>query len=127
MIVTNKSSHPSAEVERIVRRAYGRGPTPRVVIVHERVSRSDNREGFTPYDHSLPTDIWIEPASRYPEPGNARTWQMELYESAAHESDHFRHPKDSDRQAERYAQGRYRAQGAYRTRSFRPAWCGRPR
>lgn len=124
MQIQNRSSHPTGTVTSIVRRAYGRGPTPGVVIVHERVSRSDNREGFTPFDHSRPTDLWVEPSNRYPEPGNARTWQMELFESAAHEADHFRRPRDSDRQAESAARTRYRSQGAYRVR---PAWCGRPR
>ena len=128
MIVDNRSSHPGAEVTRIVRRGYGRGSLPARVIVHERSSRSDDREGWTPNDHSLPSELWVEPSSRYPEPGNARTWQQELFESAAHEADHFRRPGDSDPQAERAAQHRYRAQGAWRQRlEVRPAWCGRPR
>jgi hypothetical protein len=129
MQIQNRSSHPTREVERIVRRGYGAGPTPRRVIIHERVSRSDNREGWTPFDSSQPSELWIEPSSRYPEPGNARTWQQELFESAAHEAAHFRNPEASDATAERAAHARYRAAGSFRRRGLelRPAWCGRPR
>lgn len=91
MIVVNKTPYPSAEVERLVRRAMGgRGRDPGTVLVRYRELPSDSREGFTPFDHSEPTDLWVEPPYRYPQPG-ARTWRHELFLSAAHEAGHTRH------------------------------------
>lgn len=135
MQITNRSTHPSAEVERLVRQAYGTGRAPARLIVHERSDPNDDREGFTPFDRNEPTDLWIEPANRYPQPGNARTWQQELFESAAHEAYHFRNPDRAcpkgscDRRAEHYARQRYASAGAFRRKraNQRPAWCGRAR
>lgn len=107
--VVNRTSHPTAEVRAIVSDLMRGNPrNPPTVIVHPRLSPTDNREGWTPDDRSLPIELWIEPSSRYPEPG-ARTWQQELALSAAHEDYHFQHPGQAcprgvcDRLAEAYA------------------------
>lgn len=92
VIVTNETPYPTAEVARIVTRGFaGAGPRPRRVIVQYRTLRTDTRQGFTPYDHSKPVMLWVEPANRYPQPG-ARSWRDELFTSAAHEAHHYRHP-----------------------------------
>lgn len=100
MRIINESSHPTAAVERIVRAGWtGRDRarvrdlwdrTP-VVVVHRRVRRDDDREGFTPFDHSQPEELWVEDSDRYPQPG-ARDWQEELLLSAAHERYHYDDP-----------------------------------
>ena len=112
--VRNETPFPDWEVRCLVERSMrGDRRTPPQVIVHYRKSPTDDREGFTPFDRSRPIDLWVEPAARYPEPG-AKTWQMELALSAAHEDYHFRHPgqpcpHDScERLAEAYAQEHFR-------------------
>lgn len=114
--VENRTPYPTAEVDYIVRRAMGdAGKLPIGVVVHYRESPTDTREGFTPFDTSKPTDLWIEPASRYPEPG-ARDWREELFLDAAHEAGHTRHVGPCpgnlcEREAEAYAHSWYRRVG----------------
>lgn len=109
MIVENQTPYPNAEVRRIVTNGFanGGGKMPRKVRVLYRRSKTATNLGFTPYDHSRPIDIWIEPANRYPQPG-ARSWRDELLTTSLHEAHHFRHPgcrgKQCEVNAERYAQ-----------------------
>ena len=115
--VVNCTEYPDAEVAGIVERAMvGSRRHPPTVLVRRRIRRADDREGFTPFDHSQPIDLWIEAANRYPQPG-ARCWQEELALSAMHEDYHFRHPNQPcpnnrcEREAEAYAQALYRRRG----------------
>ncbi len=115
VIVRNRTPFPTAEVTCLVERSMrGDRRQPPTVIVRLRSSRTDDREGFTPFDRSKPIDLWVEPASRYPEGVYARTWQMELALSAAHEDYHFRHPGQPcphdrcERLAEAYAREHFR-------------------
>ncbi len=123
--VENRTTYPSAEVRRIVEHAMTRSHTrtPRVVVLVRR-STTDDRLGFTPFDSTQPIKLWVEPASRYPQPG-ARTWQEELAKSAAHEDYHFTHPNDPcphnkcENTAEHYANRHFRLRGLYRTKRRR--------
>ena len=104
MIVENRTPYPDATVKRIVEQGYRGGPAPRRVIVRYRTLPSDTRQGFTPYDKRLPTDLWIEPANRYPQAG-ARSWRDELLTSALHEAHHFRHAGCRGNKCETAAEG----------------------
>lgn len=100
MDVVNRSSHPTAEVDRVVLAGWTGRERPRVrdlwrkrgptIVVHRRVSHADDREGFTPFGHAGPVDLWVEDSNRYPQPG-ARDWRQELLMSAAHEHYHYLH------------------------------------
>ena len=114
VIVVNRTHFADSEVDGIVERALlGSRRHPPVVVVQNRTKRSDDREGFTPFDRSQPIRLWVEAANRYPEPG-AACWQQELALSALHEDYHYRHAGEAckgnscEREAEAYAQTRYR-------------------
>jgi hypothetical protein len=122
VVVVNRSRHPSGDVAAIVRANIRGNPRhPRRVIVHDRERRSDDREGFTPFDPGGHIDLWVEPADRYPQPG-ARTWRQELAMSAAHEDYHARHPDRAcpgnrcEARAESYARRTYRYRSWLRRR-----------
>lgn len=114
--VVNHTPYPTPEVAYIVRRAMSdAGALPVRVVVNYRRSPTDTREGFTPFDRTKPTLIWVEPAGRYPEPG-ARSWREELFLDAAHEAGHTRHPGPCpngicETVAENYAHAWYRRVG----------------
>lgn len=116
MRVINRTPYPDAEVERLVRRGMAESTwDPATVVVMYRELPRDTREGFTPFDRSKPTELWVEPPYRYPQPG-ARTWRHELFLSAAHEAGHTRHPGPCPHNvcelvAENYAQAWYRKVG----------------
>ena len=109
--VVNETDYPDREVVPLVQRAatLDPGPVPRTIEVKMRRSKRDSRLGFTPYDRSAPTTIWVEPAGRYPQPG-ADSWQDEVWQTELHEVHHYRRlPEcqegcDDEAAAERYAQ-----------------------
>ncbi len=112
MKVVNETPYPDGEVRKLVRSGMGR-VQPNEVDVHYRRSPKDDRLGFTPFDHSQPVDIWVEPPGRYPQPG-ARSWRDEVHQTAAHEAYHYTHPHGgSERAAETRAKA---AAGQARTK-----------
>jgi hypothetical protein len=120
--VVNASIYPTQRVTEIVESEMEgdrrHPPTVRVSMRRD----SQNTLAFTPFDHSLPIDLWL--GRHYPQPG-ARNWETELRLSAAHEDWHFHHPdapceRDAcETLAEGYAHRRVAAVGRVRRRRRR--------
>jgi hypothetical protein len=92
--VENRTPYPTSVVRSVVRRHMRGTPRhPRLVVVGMRRGRSDDRQGFTPFNDALPIRIWLDPPSRYPQAG-ARSWWEELGLTAGHEDWHLRHPHE---------------------------------
>jgi len=100
MRIVNRTSYPTPEVEAIVRFAMtGRG-RPRYLEAFQREQRTvlvlpqrcgGDRAGFTPFDTSLPIDLYLQPPSCYPQGPDAQDPYQDLFLSAAHEMYHDQH------------------------------------